>query len=126
MFQLSQLHYRFDVGETDTLQSTLIDLPGLIHSSNKSQSEEDIELIKSLVEDYISKHRTIILAVISAKNDYANQIILKMCRKFDPKGARTLGIITKPDYLRPNSDKEAVWLDLAQNRDVYLNLVGTS
>ena len=56
---------------------TLVDLPGLIHASNKSQSEDDVDLIKSLVDKYISEARTIILAVISAKNDYANQIILK-------------------------------------------------
>lgn len=60
--------------------STLVDLPGLIHSSNKSQSEQDVELIRSLVNDYIAEERTIILAVISAKNDYANQVILQNCR----------------------------------------------
>lgn len=99
-----------------------MDLPGLIHAANKSQSDEDVELIKTLVEDYVSKERTIVLAVISAKNDYANQIILKRCRVFDPKGARTLGVITKPDYLRPDSENESVWLDLAQNRDIYFEL----
>lgn len=104
------------------LYRTLIDLPGLIHSSNKSQSDEDVELIKSLVKDYISKQRTIMLAVVSAKNDYANQIILKMCREFDTKGARTVGIITKPDFLRPNSDNEATWLDLARNKDIFFEL----
>ncbi|PGH20399.1 hypothetical protein AJ80_03544 [Polytolypa hystricis UAMH7299] len=103
-------------------QLTLVDLPGLIHSANKSQSEEDVELIKSLVQDYISEERTIVLAVISAKNDYANQVILKNCRKYDPKGARTLGVITKPDYLRPGSQNESAWLDLAQNRDIYFEL----
>ncbi|KMU90539.1 interferon-induced GTP-binding protein Mx1 [Coccidioides immitis H538.4] len=103
-------------------QLTLVDLPGLIHSANKSQSEGDVELIKSLVEDYISQKRTIILAVISAKNDYANQVILKICRRFDPKGARTLGVITKPDFLLPGSENERVWLDLAQNRDIYFEL----
>jgi hypothetical protein len=102
--------------------STLVDLPGLIHSSNKSQSDEDIELIKTLVNEYISEGRTIILAVISAKNDYANQIILKICRKFDPKGARTLGVITKPDYLKPGSENELLWLDLAQNKDIHFEL----
>lgn len=66
--------------------------------------------------------RTIILAVISAKNDYANQVILKNCRKFDPKGARTLGVITKPDFLRPGTENERAWLDLAQNRDIYFEL----
>jgi hypothetical protein len=102
--------------------STLIDLPGLIHASNRSQSEEDVELIKSLVIDYIAKQRTIVLAVVSAKNDYANQIILKMCREFDIKGARTLGIITKPDFLRPGSENEATWLDLASNKDIFFEL----
>jgi hypothetical protein len=62
------------------------------------------------------------LAVISAKNDYANQIILKMCREFDVKGSRTLGIITKPDFLRPGSENEAAWLDLARNKDIFFEL----
>ncbi|KAL1591965.1 hypothetical protein SLS60_011557 [Paraconiothyrium brasiliense] len=101
---------------------TLIDLPGLIHASNRSQSEADVELIRSLVKDYISKQRTIVLAVVSAKNDYANQIILKMCRESDTKGARTLGIITKPDFLRPGSENEATWLDLAWNKDIFFGL----
>ncbi|OCL01429.1 hypothetical protein AOQ84DRAFT_306727 [Glonium stellatum] len=103
-------------------QLTLVDLPGLIHSENKSQSKEDVRLIRSLVEEYISNERTIILAVVSAKNDYANQIILDHCRRIDDKGSRTLGIITKPDFLRPGSDNEKDWIDLAQNRDIYFEL----
>ncbi len=99
-----------------------MDLPGLIHAENKAQSKADIKLIRNLVEDYISNPRTIILAVISAKNDYANQIILEYCRRFDPSGARTLGIVTKPDFLRPGSENEKSWIDLVQNRDVKLEL----
>ncbi|KAH9875346.1 hypothetical protein J1614_004838 [Plenodomus biglobosus] len=64
--------------------------------------------------------RTIILAVVSAKNDYANQIILDHCRKIDEQGRRTLGIITKPDFLREGTDNELSWIDLAQNKDIYL------
>jgi hypothetical protein len=45
-----------------------------------------------------------------------------MCRDFDEKGSRTLGIITKPDYLRPDSENEAAWLDLARNRDISFEL----
>jgi replication fork clamp-binding protein CrfC len=101
---------------------TLVDLPGLIHSANKSQSEADVELIKSLVQEYIANERTIILAVISAKNDYANQVILERCRAVDPRGSRTLGIITKPDFLRAGSENEKTWLQLAQNKDVYFEL----
>jgi hypothetical protein len=35
-------------------------------------------------------------------------------------GRRTLGIITKPDYLREGSDNEMTWIDLAQNKDIFL------
>ena len=75
-----------------------------------------------MVHDYISKERTIVLAVISTKNGYANQVILERCREVDLKGSRTLGIITKPDSLRPGSENEKTWLDLAQNNNVYFEL----
>ncbi|PQE23325.1 dynamin family protein [Rutstroemia sp. NJR-2017a BBW] len=52
--------------------------------------------------------RSIILAVISAKNDYANQIVLKLARTADKKGTRTLGVITKPDTLIAGSESEAI------------------
>ncbi|KAI7196535.1 hypothetical protein KC352_g20746, partial [Hortaea werneckii] len=101
---------------------TLVDLPGLIHSENKMQSKEDVELIRGLVDDYLKEKRTIIMAVVSAKNDYANQIILKKCRDVDPKGHRTIGIITKPDFLEPGSENEASWLELAENKDIFFEL----
>ncbi|KAH7090390.1 dynamin family protein-like protein [Paraphoma chrysanthemicola] len=101
-------------------QLTLVDLPGLIHSTNKAQSEADKNLILDLVKQYMKNSRTIILAVVSAKNDYANQIILDHCRKIDEQGRRTLGIITKPDFLRPDSEAEQSWIELAQNKDIYL------
>tara|TARA_R110002003_G_scaffold9_18_gene535 strand:+ start:532 stop:1509 length:978 start_codon:yes stop_codon:yes gene_type:complete len=103
-------------------QLTLVDLPGLIHSANRMQSEEDVKLIQELVLDYMKNPRTIILAVITAKNDYANQIVLKHCQTIDPSGHRTLGIITKPDTLTEGTANQRSWLDLAQNRDIYFEL----
>jgi len=47
-------------------------------------------LIRNLVKDYISNDRTIALAVISAKNDYANQVILERARDVDPKAVALL------------------------------------
>lgn len=99
---------------------TLVDLPGLIHATNKAQTETDKELILDLVTQYMKNPRTIILAVVSAKNDFANQIILDHCRKVDEQGRRTLGIITKPDYLREGTENELSWIELAQNKDIYL------
>ena len=102
--------------------STLVDLPGLIHSANRMQSEDDVTLIQELVLDYMKNPRTIILAVVTAKNDYANPIVLKHCQKIHPSGSRTLGIITKPDPLIEGTANQQSWLDLAQNRDIYFEL----
>ncbi|KAF9733790.1 dynamin family protein [Paraphaeosphaeria minitans] len=106
----------------DRPQLTVVDLPGLIHATNKAQTEADKELILDLVKDYMRNPRTIILAVISAKNDFANQIILDHCKNIDTKSERTLGIITKPDYLREGSQNELDWIELAQNKNIYFKL----
>jgi GTPase SAR1 family protein len=101
----------------DRPQLTLVDLPGLIHSENQSQSRDDVILVSELVEGYIAESRTIILPIISAKNDYANQIILDRVRSVDPDGSRTLGIITKPDDLPPGSETEKSFVSLARNEE---------
>lgn len=98
-------------------QLTLVDLPGLIHSENEPQSSDDVILVSEQVERYKSEPRTIILPIISAKNDYANQIILRHVRSVDPDGSRTLGIITKPDDLPSNSESEKPFLSLARNEE---------
>lgn len=61
--------------------------------------------------------RTIVLAVVSAKNDMANQIILSLFKKIDGNGSRTLGIITKPDCI---TDGDESWFDLAANKEIFL------
>ena len=101
---------------------TLVDLPGLFHAGNKAQSEKDADSVKSLVTSYMKKSRSIILAVVSAKNDYANQIVTKYARDFDKDGDRTLGIITKPDTLHAGSDSERQFFELAENKDVSFRL----
>jgi hypothetical protein len=83
---------------------TLVDLPGLYHAGNEHQSREEAETIHSLVNEYMRKERSIILAVVSAMNDYNNQIVTEYARRADPKGDRTLGIITKPDTLHSGSN----------------------
>lgn len=98
-------------------QLTLVDLPGLIHSESKSLTAQDVELVTELVKSYMKNPRSIILAVITAKNDFSNQIILKRTRELDPEGFRTLGIITKPDTLVKGSVSETSFLSLARNEE---------
>lgn len=101
---------------------SLVDLPGLFHSGSKQQSSNEAKLVKSLVQRYMKNERSIILAVVSAKNDYANQIVTDLARRFDPKGVRTMGIITKPDTLLRGSESETSFLNLAKNEDVSFRL----
>ncbi|KAF2716113.1 vacuolar sorting protein [Polychaeton citri CBS 116435] len=113
---------RLEVRGPNLPQLTIVDLPGLIHAENKLQSADDITLVNRLVKEYMSQERSIILAVVSAKYDYANQIVLTRAREVDPKGRRTLGIITKPDTLHPGSESEESFLGLAQNQDIRFSL----
>jgi hypothetical protein len=101
---------------------TLVDLPGLFQAGNRSQSDADAHTVRSLVLSYMQNPRSIILAVVSAKNDFNNQSITKHSREIDPRGERTLGLITKPDTLDEGSDSERSYLELAQNKDVKFRL----
>jgi hypothetical protein len=65
-------------------------MPRLIHATNKAQTESDKELIFELGKECMKNPRTIILAVVSAKNDFANEIILNHYKNIDSKGKRTL------------------------------------
>lgn len=113
---------RVEVSGPKQTHLTLVDLPGLFHSGNKQQSSDEAALVKSLVQQYMKNERSIILAVVSAKNDYANQIVTDLARKFDPQGLRTMGIVTKPDTLDPGSESETSFLNLVKNEDVAFRL----
>jgi GTP-binding protein EngB required for normal cell division len=101
---------------------TIVDLPGLIHSETKDQSVDDVTLIQEVVQVYMKQERTIILAVVSAKNDHANQMVLRLCRTIDPRGRRTLGIVTKPDTLLQGSPTEQKFISLVKNDDIKFSL----
>jgi Dynamin family/Dynamin central region len=113
---------RVEVSGPNQPHLTLVDLPGLFQAGNKAQSDTDAQVVKDLVLSYMKKSRSIILAVVSAKNDFANQIVTKYARQLDPHGWRTLGIITKPDTLHVGSDSERSFVDLAENKDVNFRL----
>ncbi|KAL2821233.1 P-loop containing nucleoside triphosphate hydrolase protein [Aspergillus granulosus] len=113
---------RIEVSGPDRPHLTIVDLPGLIHSETKHQSAADVDLVRDIVKTYMEEPRSIILAVVSAKNDVPNQIVLKLAREADLSGARTLGVITKPDTLVPGSDGEAHFISLAKNQEVEFRL----
>ncbi|KAJ4300658.1 hypothetical protein N0V88_003344 [Collariella sp. IMI 366227] len=99
---------RVDVTGPDRPHLTIVDLPSLIHSETKDRTASDVQLIQEVVKCYIRKLRCIILAVVSAKNEFANQVVLKLARAADSSGTRTLGVIIKPDTSTPGSESEAL------------------
>ncbi|KAK3617636.1 hypothetical protein LTR56_025148 [Elasticomyces elasticus] len=101
---------------------TLVDLPGLFRAGNREQSEHEAPIVHQMVRSYMEKPRSIILAVVSAKSDFAPQEVTKYARELDPDGMRTLGLITKPDTLSKDSDSEAAYITMAQNKDVVFRL----
>ena len=113
---------RAKVSGPDWPHLTIVDLPGLVHSETKNQSASDVELVKDVVKSYMKEPRSVIPAVISAKNDIGNQIVLRLARAADKKGVRKLGVITKPDTLIVDSESEATYFSLAKNQEVEFRL----
>ncbi|KAI1408675.1 P-loop containing nucleoside triphosphate hydrolase protein [Hypoxylon sp. FL1857] len=113
---------RVEITGPDRPHLTIIDMPGLIHSETKSQSAADVRLVRTVVKGYMRQKRSIILAVVSAKNDFANQVVLNFAREVDKRGSRTMGVITKPDTLVQGSDSEALYISLARNNQVNFDL----
>ena len=113
---------RIELSGPDQPHLTLVDLPGLYQAGSRSQSDADSETVKSLVLRYMRSPRSIILAVVTAKSDFNNQLITKYSREIDPAGTRTLGLITKPDTLDNGSESEKFYFELAQNKDVNFRL----
>lgn len=103
-------------------QLTLVDLPELVQTQIKEVTEENIQLVTEIIDQYIFQPRTICLTVISATNDYANQDILKKVRKMNSKEDRTLDIITKLDRLSADSESEKAFLELTRNENIFFKL----
>ncbi|CRL28200.1 Interferon-induced Mx protein [Penicillium camemberti] len=113
---------KVEISGPDKPELTLVDLPGLYTSHSTSQDEQGIDIVHKITEHYMENKRSIILAVVSAKNDYHNQRVLNMAEKFDGSRERTIGIITQPDILEAHSDEEASWLQILKNEKVPLKL----
>jgi hypothetical protein len=59
---------------------------------------------------HIRDERTIILAVIPSNTDIATQEILTIAKEVDPKGLRTLGVLTKPDLIDRGGEENVMSL----------------
>ena len=106
---------RIEVTGPVGLHLTIVDLPGLISVTNDEQNDDDVQVVQTMVDSYLTNSRTIALAVVQATKDIANQGIIQKSRRFDLAGERTMGIITKPDLI--NRGTESRIARLAKNED---------
>uniref|UniRef100_A0A0G4FVQ9 Dynamin-type G domain-containing protein n=1 Tax=Chromera velia CCMP2878 TaxID=1169474 RepID=A0A0G4FVQ9_9ALVE len=99
---------------------TLIDLPGITRVPLKgSEQNDDIERVtRDMSMRYVNDPRTIVLAVISANTDISTSDALQLARRADPKGVRTIGVITKIDLMDRGTDA----VRMLQGEDIPLRL----
>ena len=71
-----------------------------------------------MAERYMRDSRTIILCVVTANADMATQEGLRMARKIDTKGIRTVGVITKIDIMDRGTNAKR----MIMNQEISLRL----
>lgn len=106
---------RIEISGPDVPHLTLVDLPGFYHGEDENQSAAGRDVVDRLVERYMARKNSIILAIISARNQVVMQKVLTKVKQHDKKKERTLGIITKPDTLISGSHDEESFVRLAKN-----------
>jgi replication fork clamp-binding protein CrfC len=79
---------------------SLIDLPGYIQVVGQNQPLELKSKIAELCDKYIQAPN-VILAISAADVDLANSTALRASRRVDPRGERTIGVVTKMDLVDP-------------------------
>ena len=79
---------------------SLIDLPGYIQVVGQNQPLQLKQKIAELCDKYIQPPN-VILAISAADVDLANSTALRASRRVDPRGERTIGVVTKMDLVDP-------------------------
>ncbi|GMG41543.1 unnamed protein product [Ambrosiozyma monospora] len=84
---------------------SLVDLPGYIQVEAADQPVTLKNRIRELCERYLEEPN-IILAISAADVDLANSSALRAAKRADPRGERTIGVITKMDLVSAEQAKK--------------------
>ena len=103
---------------------SLIDLPGItrIPLKDSDQPQNIEEITKRMALKYVTDKRTIILCVVPANIDITTSEALQMAQSADPKGLRTIGVITKIDIMDKGTNAKKTLL--GQEVSLRLGFVG--
>jgi len=92
----------------DVVELSIVDLPGLIATTVEGQSADLVNSIKAMVKEYAEDSRTVILAIMEAHRDISNSRSLAMAEAADPKGERTVGVLTKMDLVEERTENNVL------------------
>ncbi|XP_037041994.1 dynamin-1-like protein [Bradysia coprophila] len=106
----------------NVINLTLVDLPGLVSAPAEGQPEDIEQQIIDVVERYAKNPNSVILAVCAASNEIQNPKTIKFVKTIDPKGERTICVLTKLDLMDYGTDATDVLT--GQIIKVKLGIVG--
>ncbi|KAI0324482.1 hypothetical protein GY45DRAFT_1393054 [Cubamyces sp. BRFM 1775] len=96
----------------DLADLSFVDLPGIVQNADG----ETVQLVEDMVTSHI-KGNSLILVTLPMSDDIENQKAARLAHQADPRGLRTIGVMTKPDTLTTGSTKaRQMWLDVLEGR----------
>ena len=101
---------------------SLIDLPGYIQVIGANQPKDLEQKIRELCDRYI-RSPNIILAISPADVDLANSAAIRASKLIDPRGQRTIGVITKMDLVDPARGRSMLSNPNYRLREGYVGVV---
>lgn len=117
---VSPLPIRLKLFSPTVVPLTLVDLPGLVKNALPGQPADIDVQIKKCVYEYIQKPNAVILAVSAANADLATSDALQAAINCDPKGDRSVGVLTKIDIV--DKGTEATVVSILRNEVHYFKL----
>lgn len=82
---------RIEISGPDQPHLTLVNLPGIFEAATTAQLAEQAQTVNNIVASYMNNAQSIILAGISAADEFQLQQVTKFAHEIDPTGERTLG-----------------------------------
>ena len=112
---------RIEISGPNEEHLSVIDVPGIFKNTTSGvTTKSDIALVRDMVQAHMTNRRSIMLTVIPANVDIATQEILEMASDADPDGDRTLGVLTKPDFVDKGAESRVI--DLIAGRSHAMKL----
>lgn len=112
--------FRIEICGPEQQHLSVIDVPGIFRKVTTGvTTKADMAMVRNMVVSYMQNPRSVMLAVIPANVDIGTQEILDMAEQCDPKGERTLGVLTKPDLV--DEGAESAIMDIVEGRSHALN-----